>query len=183
MSQAKCYKSKKITMQFNDIIEFLNSSFGLFLLGSIALPAILALNAKYKEKLTKRKERELEIRECVYRYLVIEDAYKEGSFDHLNMQVSPALNGNKGILPQFKDISLEGMLLLVTPHEELKNGALPQAVYNVKKFRDILTTVENAAGLTAEREKIYHEKKCKDEVEKVLLKMRNDREKLAKYLS
>lgn len=172
-------------MLWENILEFLNSGFGLFILGSITIPFILYLLSKYRDNLTEKRNRDLTTRIIIYRYEIIEEACRESTTNSLD-KARNALSGEnisyKPVLPNIeKNIPLSGLILQAVPKEQFQGKKLPASIYNLKDLEKILLKIWGPGMSSSGFEQRYKDNKAA--LDKTLEKLKEDRIAFEEFLA
>lgn len=159
------------------LYDFLNSSLGIFILGSVLVPLILQWYEGVKNRIVEQNENDLRLQECIYRYSKIEGVFERGERNY--PLIRNLLNGVVSLLPQFKDTTIEGLLFLAMPAEA--SGVMPKEVNNIEKFNNILNELGIRNTDSDNTEALYQQHK--DEVEAILNALREDKMNCISHLS
>ncbi|HEX7467029.1 MAG TPA: hypothetical protein VF324_00395, partial [Methanobacterium sp.] len=127
------------------LYDFFSTQLGLLLVGSIVIPVMFGLYARYQKLLEERNRRELLTRVIIYRYGLIDNACNKGRYD----EALDIIRGNSGeddlynpMMPDIEhNINIFGLIMGALDRKELSKGALPEPILHLSQLSKILNEI------------------------------------------
>jgi hypothetical protein len=155
--------------------EFLNSKFAIFLMGSVALPAILAFWEYLKTRATRRNVMDRLARLAIWRYTLVEDGCKGNHPGFLHaFAVLRGGSDYRQLDPKLEnDRPLAGLVLQLMPKKELQ-ARRPGRISRLMELESILYYV----AVESDRNFEKREKEKHADLDRLLREIREDQEYL-----
>jgi hypothetical protein len=127
------------------LYEFFSTQLGLLVFGSIVIPLMFGVYARYQKFLEDTNRRELLTRVIIYRYGLIENACNKGRYDEVFDIIRGNSGGNYQYNPMMPDIenniNIFGLIMGALNRKELSKGALPEQIEHLSQLSKILNEI------------------------------------------